>query len=517
MLKALVLLGLLGATAYLALDRGSFEASGWMPVAMGSFAAVVITLFVSRYYEDVPRSGWLLVAALGLLVGVKALSMIWTLSQSETIQEVLRSSMYLAFFLLVLAALSSERQVTPMMDIAALIVVAVAGYGLFQKIYPLDYPVASLDGVRMDSTLGYSNTTATVIGMGFALVLGRMTSSSNIAFRGVSAALLLAFATAGYLTVSRGGIIALALALVVMLLLTEGRLQMLFNLTLVGIPTLWLFFEMQGLPGLLGANLPDEARVSDGITLRNLILIALLAAFLLQVIYSFFYKRYELAPFGRRVVGIGVAVLAGIAAIAGAVLLIFRSGGISAAVSTLTSDPSAQSENAVSRLASLSIGFRADYWATAWEYWQSNFFTGSGAGTFSYVWLEFRGVDTGVQQVHNLYLEQGVETGIFAFLALAVFTLGLVFYVARATFHAEGRRRRVLAGLLGALVVYLSSSVIEWHWYIPASTMLFFVLAAIAVKYSSMKEPLKPGPAYEEGDSTADLEARLSEDAKRGA
>jgi len=31
-------------------------------------------------------------------------------------------------------------------------------------------------------------------------------------------------------------------------------------------------------------------------------------------------------------------------------------------------------------------------------------------------------------------------------------------------------------------VVYLVSSVVEWHWYLPASTLFFFVLAASAVR-----------------------------------
>ncbi|MGI8651006.1 MAG: O-antigen ligase family protein [Rubrobacter sp.] len=487
-----------------------------MPVAIGVFAAVIVTLFVRRYYEDVPRVGWMLITALAVLVGVKALSMTWTLSQSETIQEVLRSSMYLAFFLLVLAALSSERQVAPMMDIATLIVVAVAGYGFFQKMYPLEYPVSSLDGVRMDSTLGYSNTTAVVIGMGFALVLSRMGASSGLLFRGFSAVLLCGFATAGYLTVSRGGIIALFLGVVVMVLLTEGRLQMLFNLALAGVPCLWLLSEMQDLPGLLGAEVPDARRVSDGLIFRNQVLIAFAAAFVLQAIYSFFYKRYELAPLGKKTTGIGAGALAVIVLLSGALLLISRYGGPVETLSALMNAPASQNENTASRLASLSIGFRADYWAVALDYWRDHLLTGSGAGTFSFVWLELRNLDTGVQQVHNLYLEQGVETGIFAFLALLAFVVGLVFYVARATWTADGYRRRLLAGLLGAIVVYLLSSAIEWHWYIPPSTMFFFIIAAVAVKYASMEglefrgertavEPL-------DGETTEDLEDRLASD-----
>jgi hypothetical protein len=100
-----------------------------------------------------------------VLVGVKGLSMAWTISETETVNEVLRSSMYLAVFLAALAALTSERQVGPLMDISVLMIAAVAGYGILQKINPLEYPVTSFDGVRVDSTMGYSNSVAVVLGM----------------------------------------------------------------------------------------------------------------------------------------------------------------------------------------------------------------------------------------------------------------------------------------------------------------------------------------------------------------
>jgi O-antigen ligase len=116
--------------------------------------------------------------------------------------------------------------------------------------------------------------------------------------------------------------------------------------------------------------------------------------------------------------------------------------------------------------------------------------TGTGAGTFQYTWLEDRPNLEGVKQVHNLYLEQGTETGVFAFLALlgfvAVFwgTLG-----GPRGARPLGEHRLLLAGLVSTLVIYLASSVFEWHWYMPASTLFFFILAAVAAKAASRTDP----------------------------
>jgi len=143
-----------------------------------------------------------------------------------------------------------------------------------------------------------------------------------------------------------------------------------------------------------------------------------------------------------------------------------------------------QTENASERLTSLSIGFREDYWRVGWGAWKERPLTGTGAGTFKYTWLQNRTGPDRVEQVHNLYLEQGTETGVFAFLALLGFVAALLGYSVRAAWRARGERRLLLAGLVSALVVYLVSSFLEWHWYIPGSTLFFFFLAAITVKFA---------------------------------
>lgn len=487
--KAVVLLALLGVTAYGMLNNGLYSEERWLPVVAGILALLLVTVFVGNYYSDVPPIGWVFVALLAVLVGTKGISMTWTISETETVKELLRSSMYLATFLLALAALNSGRQVGPLMDVAVLIVASVAGYGLLQKIDPVRYPITSLDGVRIDSTLDYVNTFAIVLGMGVALALARMTRIRSAAIRALYAALVLAFLTALLLTVSRGGIISLGIGLAILFLLSNHRLQMLANLLLVSAPGAWLFWRIQELGGLWRAGVPEEQKVADGTAFRNYLIVALAVAFVLQLGYSLLASRYELMPLGRRVLGaaaIGAVVLV---AVAGAFTVVGQYGGVARTYDALVSNPN-DTENAGQRLASASIGFREDYWRVAWEEWMERPLTGTGAGTFQYTWLQERTVTTGVKQVHNLYLEQGTETGIFGFLALAAFAVLLVGYTARAAWRSpeSGDRRVLLSGLVSALAIYLVSSALEWHWYIPPSTLLFFVLAAMAVKLAAKTE-----------------------------
>jgi hypothetical protein len=415
--------------------------------------------------------------------------MVWTISETETIKETLRSSMYLAAFLMAMAALTSGRQVGSLIDASVFMVAAVAGYGLLQKISPIEYPVRSLDGVRMDSTLQYSNTTAVILGMGVVLALARMSTLRGFVPRGLYAAVTLSFFIALYLTVSRGGIGSLGIGLIILFVITSGRSRMFADLILLSLPGAWLWWQMQSLPGLLGTGVSRQQKIADGTLFRNDLILALIVALVLQAAYTILMNRYELSPVLRRRLGILVVAGGVLAMSVGAFVVVERYGGPGQAYSTLLGSTN-ETGNAGQRLASLDISSRGDYWRVAWTAWKERPLTGTGAGTFQYTWLEDRPGLKGVKQVHNVYLEQGTETGLFAFLALLGFVGVLLGYTGRAAWRSDpqGERRLLLAGLGSALMVYLVSSAFEWHWYLPASTLFFFILAAVAVKFASRED-----------------------------
>ena len=487
--KGLVMLALLVVTAYGMLNAGLYRDELWLPVAAGILVVLFVTLFVRGFYWELPTVGILLVGLLAALVAVKGLSMVWTISETETIKETLRSSMYLATFLLTLAVLTSGRQVGPIIDVSVIMVAAVAGYGFLQKISPIEYPVRSLDGVRMDSTLQYSNTTAVVLGMGVVLALARMGTLRNFAMRGLYAAITLSLFIALYLTVSRGGIGSLGIGLIVLFVLGSGRLRMLTDLLLLSLPGAWLWWQMQSLPGLLGTGVLRQQKIADGTAFRNDLIVALLVAFALQAAFTLLANRYEPGAAARQRLGILVVAGGVLALVIGAFVVTGSYGGPGQAFTRLLGDPN-ESGNVGQRLASLDVSARGAYWSVAWEAWRERPLTGTGAGTFQYTWLEDRPGFKGVKQVHNVYLEQGTETGVFAFLSFVGFVAVLVGYTVRAAWRSgpQGEHRLLLAGLCSALVVYLVSSAAEWHWYLPASTLFFFILAAVAVKFASRED-----------------------------
>ena len=487
--KTFLLVALVVITAYGMLNKGLFGEERWIPVAGMVLAITFVSLFVRGFYRAVPRVGWMLVGLMAVLVAVKGLSMIWTISPTETIEELLRSSMYLAAFAVALAAAASRRLVAPLIDGMNLIVLAVAGYGVLQKINPVEYNTRTLDGVRIGSTLEYANTVALILGMGIVLGLARMTQLRHPVYRGLYSAALLIFSASLYFTFSRGGMLALVVALVGLFVLSNNRLQMFANLLLFSGPLAWLVWRAQSHENLFALKIPAEQRLADGAALRSDLIVALIAAFLFQALYAALAERYDLIPTVYRALGVAavVAVLVGAGALTYVVLDEQRgSGGITSAFNEGLG--AKKDAGANERLTSISSNLRSAYWSVAWEEWKEHPLTGTGAGTFHYTWLENRPNFSSVRQVHNVYLEQGTETGVFAFLALSGFAALLGLYLVWATWKASGDRRLLLAGLTAATGAYLLHSAVEWHWYIPPSTLFFFVLAGVAVHLASKTE-----------------------------
>ena len=492
--KAFVLAALVVLTAYGMLNHGLFGEERWIPVAGVILVLAFFTLFIDNFYADVPWVGWVLVGLMAVLVFVKGLSLLWTISPPETVEELLRSSMYLVTFALALAALSSRRLVTPFMDGLFLISFAVGGFGLLQKINPAEYPTRTIDSVRIGSTVEYANTVAIVVGMGIILGLARMTQLKGPIVRGLYAVGLLICSLALYFTLSRGGLVAVGLGMIVLFALSGHRLQMFANLFLFSVPLLWVIQQAQALEQLFQTGIPPQARLADGAALRTDVLIAVVVAFVLQAGYAILRERYELLPGTRRALGAAAValVLVGMSFVGYTVVSQqLEKGGLLGTFATGVGKP----EQANERLTSLSSNSRSKYWSVALDEWREHPLTGTGAGTFHYTWLENRPGGGGVRQVHNVYLEQGTETGVFAFLALTGFAVLLGVYLTRASLRASGERRILLSALTAAAFAYLFHSALEWHWYIPPSTLFFFILAGVAFKAASWQdqEPEKSG------------------------
>src|SRR5919107_1054066 len=167
---------------------------------------------------------------------------------------------------------------------------------------------------------------------------------------------------------------------------TRTPLQMFMNLLLVLGPLLWLVWSVQGLETFFESVSDESLAAADGSAFQTDLVIAVLAAFTLQLAYAFLVGRYELVPALQRVLGIAavVAVLAGVGYVGFVVLGEQRGSGD--ILGAFTRDVE-NVEDARDRLTSIDPNSRATYWRGAWGGGEEHPPTGAGGGTLSYTLL----------------------------------------------------------------------------------------------------------------------------------
>ncbi len=124
---------------------------------------------------------------------------------------------------------------------------------------------------------------------------------------------------------------------------------------------------------------------------------------------------------------------------------------------------------------------RGHYWAAALESISDHPFLGSGAGTFSRMWLRYRHEDLGVLDAHNLYLEALSELGPIG-LALLIGTLAIPFAAAVAS-----RNVPLVAPAAAAYAAFLVHAGVDWDWEMPVVTLSAVLVGGYLVVSASSR------------------------------
>jgi O-Antigen ligase len=270
------------------------------------------------------------------------------------------------------------------------------------------------------------------------------------------------------------------------------------NAAISGLPALWVISQARELPGLVSRPVSLQAIKSDGLALVEPLLEGLLLAFAAQLLFSllvFAVKQFvpEGVRAGVRVVATVITAGAVVVALAYGAATFQKAGGVGELRDRITAHPpsepeapaefAAVEEDQTQRLTSVSAANRIALWQIAWENFREHPLTGTGGDTYQVVYDQNRPANSeSVLHPHSVWLSLLSDTGIFSFVAFAAFSVGclcLAFYNAFSTTRTT-RSRALVAGSAAALTAYLASSTIDWNWYIPASTLPFFALAAVA-------------------------------------
>ena len=466
---------------YDTISRSQFGIAVWWILALGCLVGVLRTDLPSK------RAG-VAVVALAALAAWTWLGVSGSESAERTLVEAARITTYLGVLLLALLAIDRRNAATVIVGIAsgiALVTLIALLARLQPELLPAnqtgDYlPIAQH---RLNWPLNYWNGLATFVALGVPLFLTLATSHRMVAVRAVAAALIPAAALCLFLTVSRGGIAAALVGIVVLLVISPERLRLLGTLGIAAVASAILVAAAEQRSGVQ-QDLVGSAALGQGDQLTAVLVVVMLGAGLLQAGFATFLS---LLTNPRATPRLTRRQLAGAFA---SVALIVLVAGLATGLPARTSDawdtfksPAAASEILgrydPSRLGSLSSNGRYELWSAALQAAGKHPSTGTGSGTFEFWWLR-EGASFGtVNDAHSFYLELAAETGIAGLLLGLAFVLAL-FTAGWRALRLSTEARTALAAALAALAAFCFSAAVDWVWELAVIPITAMLLAGVA-------------------------------------
>lgn len=493
-----LVLALLAACAYAVFAHGAVglqvESRLQIGVAFVAIGAASGWLFSRTLSVRAPVQAWIGVGLLLGFAGWSGLTLLWSVAPDQSWATLNRTVAYSLVVVLAIAAGSSATRPIERLALGWLsVAVTCALYALGGKLIPgvtllgLDFDQTAIFS-RLREPLQYWNALALVVVLAVPIAL-RMTTdvTRRPGLRCAALAAMYVLMICLGMTYSRGGLLALMVAIAVMTLLGGQRLRGLavFGVTLVTlIPVLALAFSR---PALKGIRIPLDERIPDGIVLIMVMAGSLLALMIAAWGMLRLERIVEWSDESTRLVWRGLKAAAGVFALLVVLTIATSKGGPAQFFDDAWHDFSKTSQDKDSdpaRIVSSNSGNRWVWWKEAAGAWSDRPLQGWGAGSFPVTHRMYRQVELVVRQPHNVALQFLAETGIIG-TALAFGAFGFLLFAALARIRgmAHGRERDIAVALFAGAVAWLVHGFIDFDWDIPGVTIpaLVFlgVLAAI--------------------------------------
>jgi hypothetical protein len=456
-------------------------------------AALVPWLWTGTLRIAAPRTVVLATGLLGAFAVWNGITVFWSVASAQTWLEVNHVVTYLVVLGLGIVIGSSYARALEVVAVGFLwVVLAVSVYALGQKLFP-GLHVRGLFDLnqtgplpRLQEPLGYWNALALFVAFAvpLALAVASDPARSGRARIGALCAIELMVLTIVF-TYSRGGLLALAIALVVGISVSGNRLRSAMWLGASLATTLPVMVLGLVSPQLTRAGEKLSSRESGGAILAVLLVLSLVAlvagARKLLVLEPQVRIEASRVPALRRLAlaGAGGVVLAVVLALA--VSSRGLTGTISHAWQTFTTTQPASNYDP-NRLLSADSQNRWVWWNEAAGAFTDRPVGGWGAGSFAVVHRLYRRDTLTVQQPHSVPLQFLAETGIVgALLALGALVLLLRAGLAAVRRREPGSARLLAAGAFAAVLAYAIHSLYDWDWEIPAVTLPVFLLLGVLV------------------------------------
>jgi O-Antigen ligase len=492
-----------GLVVYLGLKGGGFDPLVHDQVGIAVWWVLLATVAVGAVPRRQPATlAWVALGLLVAFVAWTALSLSWTESVEQSWADLAGVAGYLGVFALALLA-RRPRGARQMVAAVGAGITVVALVALLSRLHPAWFPSANQTGnfladgrERLSYPLYYWNALAALIGIGLPLLLAVASGAKLVALRALAAAAMPALMLAAFFTLSRGGIAAAAVALLIFLALAPDRLPKLVILAVTAVGGAVLVAAAAQRDDLRhGLSNATAHHQGDQMLIWTIIVCLVVAAVVAAISIALerdLRPRWTQVTRQQSLLALGVGVLI--------VLVAAIAVGAPGKASNAWHDfkqPESSPGRGTERLSSISGESRYQFWSSAYREFEDKPLTGTGSGTFEFWWTRDGDIPAVVDNAHSLYLETLGELGIVGFLLLVGFLAVVLVGGGLAAFRAGDLRAPPLAAAVAGCAAFCITAVFDWTWQVPVLPVATMLLAAVLVTHAvgSSEGRRKRGPA----------------------
>jgi O-antigen ligase len=476
---------------YLALSDGGYDTVVRDQVGVAVWWIVLLGALAGILPGRVGRAGWV---AIGVLAGFAlwtGLATGWSESAERSTIELGRVATYLGVLVLAIA-LQGRTAARHTINGLACAIACVTLLAVLSRLHPQWFPandhlefLGQGSARKLSYPLNYWNALAAFAAMGVPLLLGAALAARTLAGQALSAATLPLSALCIYLTISRGGALALVVGIVVFVLFVPRRLDALGTLVVAGLGSA-ILLSAAAPRDALQDGVPTATAIHQGTELVWLAVIVCGGVALLQVSMGLAARHLRrpalLAP-GRRTTALAAVAVCIVVCVVGA------GAGVPGRVDARWQEFKApvgavakgSQDNVFSRLQGVSGNGRYEYWQSARDANATHPWKGIGPGTFEFWWARHATTPAFVRDAHSLYFEMLAETGIVGFVLLAGLLLFLLATAVARSLRAPPGLRIWIAAAVGGLAAFMTAAAFEWVWEMGAIACVAMVVGAVIV------------------------------------
>ena len=341
------------------------------------------------------------------------------------------------------------------------------------------FPTASK---RLSFPVDYWNGLATLVAFAIPALL-YFAAEARAVVRGLAVAPLPALAATLYLTSSRGGWVAAAIAIVVLMALTSRRWATAGALLIGGAASAGAVAVLLARDELVDSPLQSSVAESQGRSAALLIALLCVAA---GAAYGLLASVVPSPPRASRRAATAFA----------AVLVVLALAAVAAANPVERYNnfkeipPELQGASVQEHLFSTSGNGRWQWWTSAVDEFESKPLTGRGAGSYEAWWAEHASIAAFVRDAHSLYLETLGELGIVGLALLVAFIVSCLVAGARRLGGRTESERAAVAALFALVAAFLFEAGIDWMWEVTAVSLV--AVLALGLLAGPATDPSSP-------------------------